>query len=1502
MRKYISVILSVVIIMSSVFGISVLGQDQSYLKFSKSTAWELETAPTVMPETIEVWFNVDPNNTSETISIFGNAGRNVTYIPQIELWLGRKEDSATGDVYYLPRMEYYNVRDWGYENKGKAYYLNNCVINPGEWNHLVVTRDASAGKLYCYLNNSLVQTALDVNLKFEPFVTDDTYVVGGRLETPNNSYFNGDIASIAVYSDTRTKTEVSNSYSATSTSKDLTDAVAVNDSALICAYDLYASLDCKKIENAKTGGTALIENMWVESSDPTDYAYSFAVVGDTQKTNEYDVQKGTDYLGGLYNYINNNAADKKIAHVFGLGDITDDYRVEEWEHVRKSTDALTVPYSMLHGNHDPEDMFNTYYGAGTPYAAQVAGHYGTTYTHTYHTFTAGATNYLVVAFGWDPNDAELDWANKVIESHPNHSVIVTTHAYLFRDGERITKENSTLQYNDGNDIWNELIKHHENIVLVIGGHDVNDRIMMKQSVGDKGNTVTELLINPQGMDEKLAKAGDIPTAMVAMLYFSEDGKNVDVRYYSTSKETYFKNNNQFSFSLERHIGTKGNPVVMGSTNQPVVTPVTDGVDFYKDHTVKATFTGALEGSIKTYSNATTAYSSEPGTYYGSTPGSLAVTLNGFTTGVEDKKYGGAQVQPSSSASILPDNLEKASYAFWVNVPEDLYMRVYLFAYRHNGTSGEISFYSTEFKVNRGASIVEIPLSNFTVSGDRYISSAKNLNIFAHRFYFRSADTDITGKTVYIDNFGIYQNKTAGFGSAEHKDGVNIVENFDGATVGATNSDVWIHGTSENYISTEIVGEVGADNAYAEGGKGQSLKVSTLSGVNLNQYNRRFDLPNFKDNLTDEYGNFWGDEATLAIWIKTNRAIDLKVIAGASVKWNASTGANHWACETRTVGAGESILRIPVSAFKDKVSSWSGYANAPDWSSYIGRLVFYVSTDTAGPLEMYIDNIAVEYPAIGDISLDGTRDILDIVKLHSALSNLSENDCYGKSFEVGDANSDGVVDEQDLIYLRTCNLGVTSYKTKFYELVTGGPITDGSTDTYWSPATTDTTSIGIKTNNVTFNVIDIQEYLGFDDDEVIIVNDKETTKGESDPNNYKYNSFVKELIIEAKVDGKFTRLCKLDEVGTRSVLLDKNYTASEFRITATFTDARAGISEISFRKVDSSALSTTASTFRNVGYFTSGSLDMIRENSYDKLSGYTDVILFDYGSWNEKGEFLWGSMNENLDEDHFAATVDEIRAQVGENNIDIWFCLQNYDKKNVTDTETLFATEESREALANFALSVCEKYNLAGVDIDYEYPGSILAWRNYGEFLVLCAEKLHAKGYKLSAAISSFGVQNITADVQGSLDYVNMMVYDLFDSVGRHSPYSLARRFKDYYTGLGFAPEKLVLGLPYYSRTYETVNNYHQIGGNGYRGLYDGIMGVDYTLLTDPSVNVVNSGAKQWTYYFNGAEMIEDKVLYALEKNMSGVFCWSMAVDVPTNNKKGIASLGQTVIDTINRFK
>jgi len=62
--------------------------------------------------------------------------------------------------------------------------------------------------------------------------------------------------------------------------------------------------------------------------------------------------------------------------------------------------------------------------------------------------------------------------------------------------------------------------------------------------GENGNVIREIMINPQNVDNKYGGAG-----IVAMLHFSEDGKKVQLRYYSTVKEAYYKTVNQYEFDL-----------------------------------------------------------------------------------------------------------------------------------------------------------------------------------------------------------------------------------------------------------------------------------------------------------------------------------------------------------------------------------------------------------------------------------------------------------------------------------------------------------------------------------------------------------------------------------------------------------------------------------------------------------------------------------------------------------------------------------------------------------------------------------------------------------------------------------------------------------------------------------------------------------------------------------------------------------------------------------------
>ena len=85
---------------------------------------------------------------------------------------------------------------------------------------------------------------------------------------------------------------------------------------------------------------------------------------------------------------------------------------------------------------------------------------------------------------------------------------------------------------------------YENVVLVLSGHDPWDHIVYSQDEGENGNIVTQLLINPQYMD-KYYKV----TSMVALLYFSQDGSQMTVRYYSTAQECYGSELSQFTVNL-----------------------------------------------------------------------------------------------------------------------------------------------------------------------------------------------------------------------------------------------------------------------------------------------------------------------------------------------------------------------------------------------------------------------------------------------------------------------------------------------------------------------------------------------------------------------------------------------------------------------------------------------------------------------------------------------------------------------------------------------------------------------------------------------------------------------------------------------------------------------------------------------------------------------------------------------------------------------------------------
>lgn len=423
--------------------------------------------------------------------------------------------------------------------ESKLVFDDVCVYT-GTMTHVAVTVDSEREAISCFINGTLVQS-----LKFEDVIYSSqhiSYAVGGDYRSGNKYAFAGVIASCAVYSNVRSAEEI------------VQDVTVLDKDSLMFAYDYRDSTESgvypeRMRDLSDNGNDAVIPVYLIGDTLKSDFdaAYSFAVVGDTQSIVNYYPER----LSEIYDWILENKDSKNIRFVMGLGDVTENNTDAEWALAKEQILKLQgkIPYSLAVGNHDTANKLTAAF-EGTGYAEQLSGRYGDGLENTYSEITVGSVKYLIFSLDCGASDDVLAWAGGVISAHPEHNVIITTHAYLFRDGTPLNTDHrgnlTDWGYaNDGDDMWDKLVSKYENIVLVLSGHITSDEIVTAKRVGVHGNVVTEMLINPQDVDARQFAAG-----LVATLNFSADGKNVRVEYYSTAQQQYFMSDNQFETSID----------------------------------------------------------------------------------------------------------------------------------------------------------------------------------------------------------------------------------------------------------------------------------------------------------------------------------------------------------------------------------------------------------------------------------------------------------------------------------------------------------------------------------------------------------------------------------------------------------------------------------------------------------------------------------------------------------------------------------------------------------------------------------------------------------------------------------------------------------------------------------------------------------------------------------------------------------------------------------------
>jgi hypothetical protein len=162
----------------------------------------------------------------------------------------------------------------------------------------------------------------------------------------------------------------------------------------------------------------------------------------------------------------------------------------------------------------------------------------------------GGFDWLILCLEFGPRNKILEWAGEVIQNHPNHKVIINTHAYMYSDDSRMDHETGDAwvpqdygvgkgtgedAVNDGEMMWKKLTSQHPNVLLTFNGHVLHDGTGKLVSEGVHGNKVYQMLANYQGGVEGSEKGGN---GFLRIVTIDTEGKKISVKTYSPYIDQY----------------------------------------------------------------------------------------------------------------------------------------------------------------------------------------------------------------------------------------------------------------------------------------------------------------------------------------------------------------------------------------------------------------------------------------------------------------------------------------------------------------------------------------------------------------------------------------------------------------------------------------------------------------------------------------------------------------------------------------------------------------------------------------------------------------------------------------------------------------------------------------------------------------------------------------------------------------------------------------------------
>ena len=326
-------------------------------------------------------------------------------------------------------------------------------------------------------------------------------------------------------------------------------------------------------------------------------------------------------------------------------------------------------------------------------------------------------------------------------------------------------------------------------------------------------------------------------------------------------------------------------------------------------------------------------------------------------------------------------------------------------------------------------------------------------------------------------------------------------------------------------------------------------------------------------------------------------------------------------------------------------------------------------------------------------------------------------------------------------------------------------------------------------------------------------------------------------------------------------------------------------------------------------------ELIDADYYDTVTDYIDIGNV---RWDEEGIIHtdgWDGIERDEDK-YYAVMMRNLHEVLDEKGVNLVITILNPSGEN-GNQRVMKSITENRDTLITNMIAFANKYEFDGIDIDWEYPGTSLAGiasdrsdkENYTLLLAELRKTLdtYREGMLVTTAVGGdvyFALQTDMKEASRYLDYVQLMTYDLqggFQKVtGHHAALyhsegnlfdACVEKAVNGFANAGVPMEKLILGVPFYSRKWDGVKGAGCRNGLGMEAETVGGYGGDYGELKESWIGK-RGFIRYWDeqakgpYLFDGETFIsyEDceslgvKIAYLKEKGMGGIMFWEYKCD------------------------